>query len=218
MARNKYPEETINRILDVSLKLFLEKGYEHTSIQEIINHLGGLTKGAIYHHFKSKEDILVAVINRLYQGHERQLTDFINQNGHLSGLEKLRRLILFSLEQPHQAEVFNTAPNMLKSPQMLAMQMQNIYMEAAPFYVKPIIEEGIADGSIKTQYPDELAEVILLLINIWLNPMIHYIGLESIKRRVSLCEDMLRGIGIDLFDDEMKHNFYKLCGLFDQYK
>ena len=52
MARNKYPEETVNRILDVAGHLFMEKGYEHTSIQDIIDNLGGLSKGAIYHHFK----------------------------------------------------------------------------------------------------------------------------------------------------------------------
>lgn len=68
MARNKYPEETLNQILTVSFNLFIEKGYEHTSIQDIINGLGGLTKGAIYHHFKSKEEILQAVIGRLFQG------------------------------------------------------------------------------------------------------------------------------------------------------
>ena len=47
MARNKNPEETVNRILDTAYRLFLEKGYEQTSIQDIINHLGGLSKGAI---------------------------------------------------------------------------------------------------------------------------------------------------------------------------
>ena len=52
MARNKHHEETVGRILDVASRLFLEKGYEHTSIQDIINNLGGLSKGAIYHHFK----------------------------------------------------------------------------------------------------------------------------------------------------------------------
>ena len=46
MARNKYPEETVARILDVSLKLFLEKGYENTTIQDIIDALGNLSKGA----------------------------------------------------------------------------------------------------------------------------------------------------------------------------
>ena len=54
MARNKHPEETVNRILEVSLRLFLEKGYEYTSIRDIIDGLGNLSKGAIYHHFKSK--------------------------------------------------------------------------------------------------------------------------------------------------------------------
>ena len=40
MARNKNPEETVNKILDVSYRLFMEKGYEYTSIQEIIDQLG----------------------------------------------------------------------------------------------------------------------------------------------------------------------------------
>ena len=53
MARNKHPEETVNLILDVALALFFEKGYDNTSIQDIIDGLGGLTKGAVYHHFKS---------------------------------------------------------------------------------------------------------------------------------------------------------------------
>ncbi len=65
MARNKHPEETVNLILDVSYRLFMKKGYEHTSIQDIISHLGGLSKGAIYHHFKSKEEILMAVSDRM---------------------------------------------------------------------------------------------------------------------------------------------------------
>ena len=58
MARNKYPELTVEKILDVAQKLFLEQGYEQTTIQDIVNNLGGMTKGAVYHHFKSKEEII----------------------------------------------------------------------------------------------------------------------------------------------------------------
>ena len=57
MARNKYPEETRKKILDISFRLFSEKGYDHTTIQDIVDALG-MSKGAVYHHFKSKEDIL----------------------------------------------------------------------------------------------------------------------------------------------------------------
>ena len=54
----------MERILDTAQRLFLEKGYEQTTIQDITDNLGGLTKGAIYHHFKSKEEIIDAVSDR----------------------------------------------------------------------------------------------------------------------------------------------------------
>ena len=66
MARNKYPEITVDKILDVSERLFLEKGYDNTTIQDIVNELGGLTKGAIYHHFKYKEEIMEALRDRMF--------------------------------------------------------------------------------------------------------------------------------------------------------
>ena len=50
MARNKYPEETVKLIVEVATRLFTEKGYDATSLQDIINETK-LSKGAIYHHF-----------------------------------------------------------------------------------------------------------------------------------------------------------------------
>ena len=52
MARNKYPEETVKLILDTATKMFSEKGYDNTPLQDIIN-ATKLSKGAIYHHFGS---------------------------------------------------------------------------------------------------------------------------------------------------------------------
>ena len=43
MARNKYPEITEERILDAAERLFLEKGYENTTIQDIVDALGDWT-------------------------------------------------------------------------------------------------------------------------------------------------------------------------------
>ena len=63
MARGKNPEETRRKILAVSKQLFLEKGYDNTSIQDIVNGLDGMTKGAIYQHFKSKFEILKRLSN-----------------------------------------------------------------------------------------------------------------------------------------------------------
>lgn len=90
MARNKHPEETVSLILDVSYRLFMEKGYERTSIQDIIDNLGGLSKGAIYHHFKSKEDILVAVTDRMTSQSNNILAN-IRDRKDLNGQEKLKK-------------------------------------------------------------------------------------------------------------------------------
>ena len=89
MARNKHSEETASLILDVAFRLFIEKGYERTSIQDIIDNLGGLSKGAIYHHFRSKEDILVAVTDRMTEESNKMLVE-IRDRTDITGKEKIK--------------------------------------------------------------------------------------------------------------------------------
>lgn len=60
------PTPTRDRILDTALQLFTEKGFDATTLQEIADRLG-FTKAAIYYHFRSKEDILMALHLRMHQ-------------------------------------------------------------------------------------------------------------------------------------------------------
>jgi len=57
--------ETRERILEVSAKLFAEKGYSATGIDEIARNVG-ITKSVIYYHFKNKEDILQTLIDEAF--------------------------------------------------------------------------------------------------------------------------------------------------------
>jgi AcrR family transcriptional regulator len=202
MARNKYPEETLNQILTVSLNLFMEKGYEHTSIQDIINGLGGLTKGAVYHHFKSKEEILQAVIGRLNQGVDEVYAS-IRDDKSLNGHEKLRKIFRVSLNDHSKPEMTSTIPNLLDNPRMLAALLRNITEESVPKYIQPIIEHGLADGSIKTDYPKELSEVLMLMGNLWLNPLVFSDTTENALRKCRFLQQVLLGLGFDLLDDQM---------------
>jgi AcrR family transcriptional regulator len=62
------PEEALStreRILNVALDLFIEKGFDKTSLREIAEQLG-FTKAALYYHFASKNDILMALHMRLH--------------------------------------------------------------------------------------------------------------------------------------------------------
>lgn len=213
MARNKYPEQTVKRILDVSQQLFMEKGYEHTSLQDIIDNLGGLTKGAIYHHFKSKEDIFLAVMDRIYQGHDAGW-DKILEDKNMNGLQKLQRIFYESIFSPSQVEMFKTAPDFMKNPRMIAMQIQSIYDEAVPRYIEPVIRQGIEDGSIKAKHPRELAEMLLILSNIWISPMVSPVEPDALYRRFVVYNDMMIAIGLNIFTDEMMERLNYIMELY----
>ena len=82
---------TRERILDVALDLFIEKGFDKTSLREIAEQLG-VTKAALYYHFASKEDILMALHLRLHEfGFEAlsQLGDEPTVKGWAEALDKI---------------------------------------------------------------------------------------------------------------------------------
>ena len=64
--RPPHSTDTKQRILDVALDLFTEQGYDGTSLRQIAEQLG-VTKAALYYHFESKEDILMALHMRLHE-------------------------------------------------------------------------------------------------------------------------------------------------------
>ncbi len=213
MARNKHPEETVSLILEAANRLFIEKGYEHTSIQDIIDQLGGLSKGAIYHHFKSKEDILVAVTDKMTEESNRLLAA-VRDRTDLTGKEKLKTIFKESIFRPVQDDIFTVAPDLSSSPGLLFSIFRETVEEAVPNYILPIIEQGIADGSIQTEYPAELAELIILSANIWMNPMIFNNSAEESRRKFMVFRQMMSGFGLDIVDDEILNRLEELASIY----
>ena len=202
MARNKYPEETHKRILDVSTKLFFEKGYEQTSLQDIIDGLGGMTKGAIYHHFKSKEEILIAVVNRMCDDNSIEMAR-IRDDASLTGKQKLEKMFSKSLTNPRQKDMFTVTPNLMENPKLLVYYLKNVADLVVPDYIVPVIKQGVEDGSIKTDYPEELADAIMFLTDVWVNPVIFKMSDKQLINRIMLITDMLRPFGVELISQEM---------------
>lgn len=217
VARNKHPEETVNLILDVAFRLFMGKGYEYTSIQDIIDNLGGLSKGAIYHHFKSKEDILVAVTERMTAQSNKMLAAIRDSQG-LSGKEKLKKIFKDSINRPVQNDIFTVAPNFRNNPRLLSLLFHETVEDAAPNYIVPIIEQGIADGSIQTDYPKQLAELVIFVANIWTNPMIFDDSVEECYGKFMVFAQMMKGLGLDIVDHEMLERLQELASIYQKNK
>ena len=164
-------ENTKTKIINVARELFLTKGYEETRISDIIDGLDGLTKGAIYHYFQSKEDIFDSVITEI--GNKNiQIFAEIKKDKKLNGAEKLIKIVESSFGNENMKTIKDMSPNLLDNPKLLAAFFAEIRDITIPQYIQPIINEGIADGSIKTKYPDETSEMIAILLNVWLNPLI----------------------------------------------
>ncbi|HEX6682724.1 MAG TPA: TetR/AcrR family transcriptional regulator [Candidatus Limnocylindrales bacterium] len=64
------------KILEAALDLFAEKGYDATGVQEIVA-TAGVTKGALYHHFSAKEDILFEIYGSVFEGQLAALDEIL---------------------------------------------------------------------------------------------------------------------------------------------
>lgn len=76
----KPPTETRQRIQDVARELFIQKGMQRTSLQDIADRLG-ITKPALYYHFRSREDLLRSVLQPLIDDGEAFVAGQENRRG-----------------------------------------------------------------------------------------------------------------------------------------
>lgn len=211
VGRNKHPEETVKLILDTAIKLFTKKGYEKTSLQDIIDETG-LSKGAIYHHFSCKEEIFEETCTSLSKPLLYHLSK-IRDDRTMSGKEKLRMILKESLSDPVQQSIIDLIPNLLENPKFLAIQVRETIEVNAPQFIEPIIRQGIEDGSLSSPYPRETAQALLLLANIWLNPLIFSLDAEAVKRKIEVMDLMFKSIGLDFIDDELKKMCIDFCSV-----
>ena len=201
MARNKYPEVTVERILDVSQRLFLEKGYENTTIQDIVDELGGLTKGAVYHHFKSKEEIMDAVGDRMFFSNNP--FEAVRGRTDLNGLQKLREAVRLNQSDKERVRLTAQSIPIAKSPRLLQEMIVSNRKVLTPYFLE-LIEEGNRDGSMHTDYPREIAELLPLLTSLWLLPSVYPASREQMKRKFLFLGEMLEKMGVPLMDDSIR--------------
>ena len=129
----------------MSLKLFLEKCYEETTVLDIVDNLEGLTRGAFYHHFKSKEEVLDALGIKLFW--DDNPFEKVNSEKDLNGLEKIKKAIKLSFQNEKQQKVGIMSISLLKNPRILAEYIESNQYIVYPFFEK-LFQEAIADGSI----------------------------------------------------------------------
>lgn len=201
MARNKYPEETVARILEVARRLFMEKGYDNTTIQDIVDQLGGLSKGAVYHHFKSKEEIMDAVCDQMF--YDNNPFEAVRHRTDLNALEKLREAIRLNQADESRVDMTIQAIPITRNPRLMAEMVESNRRVLTPYYLE-LLEEGNRDGSIHTEYAREIAELLPLLTSLWLLPSVFPASREEQRRKFTFLGEMLDRMGVPLMDDSIR--------------
>jgi len=199
MARpvKKPPEQWRDEILHAAKNLFLTKGYEETSITDIMERVGG-AKGMFYRFFQSKEEMMRALGDQMF--FENNPFEMVRARSDLNALQKVREMLRLNQADTEREKLNMEAIPILKDPRILAAAMEANRRVLTPLWLE-LLEEGQRDGSIHTEYAKELSE-LLPLINFWLLPSVYPATAEEICHKRHFVLEVLAAMGLPLMDKE----------------
>jgi len=198
MTRSINPQKTVDTILAVSERLFLERGYEKTTTQEIVNKTG-LSKGTLFHHFKSKDDILAAVLDKHNAEIAADMHRRLSGMEALSAKEKIVHLFNRFYDDAERTPLSKVAL-VSRSPRLIIEDLRGWADKISPI-ITELIKEGNQDGSIQTDYPEECAQLFNLLFCIWCDPVTLECNAVGLRKRLLFIQHTMRLLGVDVASD-----------------
>ena len=175
----KKPEERRGEIVAAARELFQKKDYERTTMQDVMNTLG-IAKGTIYHYFKSKEDLLEAVVENTVDEYITGMQELLNESEG-SALDRMQILITSGdLVEVHEEiyEHLHRPGNIGMHTRQLAATLSRL----APLYAS-VIQQGCQEGIFQTEHPLECAEFLLASIQFLTDAGFYPWSQEDLMRR-----------------------------------
>jgi AcrR family transcriptional regulator len=168
MARTVKEEEyAVKRkeIVDVTQRLVYTKGYEHMSIQDILNELR-ISKGAFYHYFESKNDLLEALVDQMLIEAEPVVRPIVD-DPNLTALEKLHRLFDASARWKSARKDYILSLVRVWYADENAIVRQKIQTNSIRWttpLIEKIIQQGVREGVFNTAFSAQTGELVMYLL------------------------------------------------------
>lgn len=151
-SRTSQRRETFDKILATALDLFVTKGYEGTTVDEIAK-TAGVTKGAIYFHFRNKAELLLELLDQV----ERSFVDPMDQRVRRAGPDALDKLVAFAHQQSELGVgrtklailAIRTSSDFARDDVRFGPKIRHIYRRLYDI-LEDIIELGKAQGAFRT--------------------------------------------------------------------
>lgn len=190
----KEAEERKNEILDVAEKLFENKGFDDTSTKDILDEVG-IARGTLYYHFKSKEEILDAVIERITNQIMSAAARIVKEK-EIPILERLTKAILaLNVDNGIGHEVMEQ----VHRPQnaLMHQKMQEQLLAGITPIMTELFEEGIAKGEFYTEYPAQVVEMTMLYANVMFDDLVEQTPEEKQQRIQAFIYNTERLVGVE---------------------
>jgi AcrR family transcriptional regulator len=154
-----------NEILDAAQRLVYTKGFDQTSIQDILDELQ-ISKGAFYHYFDSKGDLLEALIERMRQEVEPIILPIIDDPD-LATLDKLHRFFDTAARWKTARKEYLLSLLHIWYADENAIVRQKAYANTFKWFtplLAGVVRQGVQEGVLATAFPDQAAEIVLALL------------------------------------------------------
>lgn len=158
----KKAEERKNEILDAADELFSQKGFDGTSTNDILEKVG-IARGTLYHHFKSKEDIMDVLIER-YSIRLLETAQEIAADKSIPVVDRIIRVVKsLNISGGSSQEIMDH----IHRPQnaLMHQKIQKIIINGVTPILTEIIREGIEQGLFSTPFPYQCMEMVVIYAN-----------------------------------------------------
>lgn len=190
----KEATERKNEILDAAAILFTNKGFDNTSTNDILEAVG-IARGTLYHHFKSKEDVMDALIDRQME----QVLSAARQAAEDQSVPVEKRIVR-TITALRIGEEGGPMTEHLHKPQNALMQQKinQITMRQVPPILAGILEDGIREGLFETPYPLACMELAVIYLKTVLDDGVFELTeLESTARIKAFTFHLERMLGVE---------------------
>ncbi len=179
--KNRDAEIRKQEIMQTALKLFISQGYEKTSTNDIIRELG-LSRGGLYHHFKSKEEILDSAIAALLLS-ELKKAEGVIQDDAIPAVEKVKFIIEFEPPAQEMMEDIKTIIHTKDNPTLITHLLKQKLRIVTPLFER-ILEQGIREGVFVCRYPQEVSKITVILSTLLFSDTILDMNYEEFLRMI----------------------------------
>lgn len=191
----KEAEERRNEIIDAADELFGQKGFDGTSTNDILEKVG-IARGTLYHHFKSKEDLMDALIER-YSVRLLGTAQEIAIDKSIPVVERIIRVVMaLNLNGGSSKEIMEH----IHKPQnaLMHQKIEKVIINGVTPILTGIIHEGIQQGLFHTPYPYECMEMVVIYANtIFDDDMVQMTNEERASRIQAFVFNVERLLGVE---------------------